>query len=353
VMMVALLIGVIVSYVAAAISFLDDTPLSLGSVANAVVLAAVMGFISLVPNIGYLSKFSLVGLFVLFTTILVIAAYGCIGLRREGEEGGVGETITVDGVTISTAENSAITKAGLRNDSAAWTYDEEDAVIIIPPWPESLDGVCSWFGIVVFGYGVVPLTYNYRESMTQPTAMVGATTVALGAVSCLYVATGIGLLLLFPDLTGDVLHELPRSGVLPVFTRLSMVWVILMTAPLLIVPCGELLEGKWQFSTQKQRVVTRFGIMSICVVIAILVPAFVKVLSLVGCGCVGAVSLILPPLLHLRLSTAAATTAVGSVAVPHQHDNSGRIRLSQYFDKTLLAAGIAATVISTLLSLKG
>lgn len=324
IMMICLLIGVIVSYVAAAMSFLSDTPLSLGNFMNAVVVSAIMAGISLVPHMGYLSKASAVGLLVLFATILVIAGYGLTDLRREQEE----ELLSVVDETTATSTTSSL----------------------LPLWPESLAGISQWFGVVVFGYGVVPLTYNYRESMSEPYKMVGATTIALMAVSCLYVVIGVGLLLLFPDLTGDVLHELPMSGMLPVFTRLAMVWVILMTAPLLIVPCGELLEGRWQLTTKKQRILVRFGIMALCVTVACLVPGFVKVLSLVGSACVGTVSLILPPLLHLKLSTSTPRTTRAEAASADDNSHNSKA-ISQWTDKILLVVGITATVISTLLSL--
>lgn len=145
IMMICLLIGVIVSYVAAAISFLNDTPLSLGSVLNAVIIASIMGFISLVPNIGYLSKFSLIGLIVLFTTILVIAGYGVIGLRREEDEAAALLELDFETASLTTTLSK-------KNEISNNYYDD---TTLIPIWPESIGGVCRWFGVVVFGFGVV------------------------------------------------------------------------------------------------------------------------------------------------------------------------------------------------------
>jgi hypothetical protein len=29
-------------------------------------------------------------------------------------------------------------------------------------WPESMSAACSWFGVVVFGFGVAPFVFNLR-----------------------------------------------------------------------------------------------------------------------------------------------------------------------------------------------
>jgi amino acid permease len=288
-MMVILLIGIITAYLAAVVSFMADTPFTVGPLFDAVFTAVVMATISLVPNIGFLSHASAVGLLVLLGAFLVIAGYG-----------------------VAT------------NNSAA------TAPISLAVWPESLAGVSQWFGCVVFGFGVAPLTYNFRSSMREPARMVPATAWALFAVAAAYIIAGVGLYALYPHISGELLHELPRSGALPVLTRLAMVAVVWMTAPLLIVPCGQLLEGKWQTDN---RAAVRFGICGVAVMFAVALPSFVQVLSFVGCACVGMVSFCMPPLLHLRLSSRSAD------------------RKTMKVDGIMLAWGLIATLISTFYSI--
>ena len=153
---------------------------------------------------GHLARASAVGLFLLLLTFVVIAVYGIVGAVNNG------------------------------------TFSEKGEGVSIPMWPSSIAGVSQWFGVVAFGFGVVPLTYNYRNSMENPEDMVSATGTALGYTAALYILTGIALLALYPNLTGDLLSEIPENGIVPVLTRLSMVFVTLTTAPLLVVPCGEL-----------------------------------------------------------------------------------------------------------------
>eukprot|EP00543_Licmophora_paradoxa_P007399 CAMPEP_0202448042 /NCGR_PEP_ID=MMETSP1360-20130828/6834_1 /ASSEMBLY_ACC=CAM_ASM_000848 /TAXON_ID=515479 /ORGANISM="Licmophora paradoxa, Strain CCMP2313" /LENGTH=135 /DNA_ID=CAMNT_0049065411 /DNA_START=902 /DNA_END=1306 /DNA_ORIENTATION=- len=107
-----------------------------------------------------------------------------------------------------------------------------------------ISGISHWFGCVAFGFGVVPLTYNYYDSMARPQEMVQATSIALFLVALGYIMIGSGLLILYPSIDTDLLEALPKSGPVPATVRLSMVVVIIASSPLLVLPCGELIEGK-------------------------------------------------------------------------------------------------------------
>ena len=280
---------VIVAYFCAILTFLKDTPLSLGDLGDGVVPAVILTAISLVPHIGVLSHASALGLAVLFGTFAVIFGYGLV-------------------------EESETT------ESLAW-------------WPNSRQGLAQWFGVVVFGFGIVPMTYNYHASMRQPGRMVLVTAYAMGATAVSYLIAGLGLYALFPALKGDVLSELPKTGILPILTRLSMVVVVLMTAPLIVVPLSELLQGKWQ---RQEIWMIRLGICVLSCVIAVAYPEFVRALSLVGSTCVAAVSFLIPPLLHARLLWMQRQKITGVMVV----------------DGVMLALGCALTIISTIYNLK-
>jgi amino acid permease len=299
-MMLILLQGIIVAYISAVIAFLRDTPLTLQRPwRDAVLPGLAIAFLSLVPDMGYLSRSSAVGLTVLIATFCVIGIVGVL-------------------------------------DTQYYYYNHEMTnAKILQVWPESLTGLSHWFGVVVFGYGVVPLTYNYRESMAEPHKLVEATAIALAAVAVLYVLMGLGLYVLYPAVSGEVLHEL-GGGVIPVLARLAMVWVTITTAPLLVVPCAELIEGKWGIRDARGRAVSRLGIVTFAAIAAVLLPGFVQVLSFVGCACVGLIGFCLPPLLHIRLML--LSRGRGN---PVEKE---RLVL----DGVLLCWGIFATIVSTM-----
>jgi amino acid permease len=305
IMMIILLLGIITAYFAAVISFLADTPLTVGPFFDATFTAIVMATISLVPNIGFLSHFSAIGLIVLLGAFLVIAGHGIVEQSNWSE---------------SSSDDDIIVEAAASSSSLAL-------------WPESIAGISSWFGCVIFSFGVPPLTYNFHSSMKEPDRLIPATLWGFSFVAVAYMIAGVGLYALYPNLTGEVLHELPHTGVLPTLTRLGMVTVVWMTAPLLIVPCGQLLEGKWQM--EDNRVAVRFGICAVAVLVAVALPSFVQVLSFVGCACVGMVSFCVPPVLHLKLSLSSASKV--------DRTTSAAVLL----DAFMLAWGVIATVIST------
>jgi len=324
VMLVILLLGIVISYIAAVVSFVGDTPLTTGRVgADALLTGTAMALLSLVPDMGHLSGASAVGLVVLLAAFVVIAGYGVVLSWEEPAEQGPNY------------------------------YDDGGDGNSLQLWPQSLSGISHWFGIVVFGYGIVPLTYNLQESMKQPDRIVGASAISLLGVAVTYIVMGVGLYVLFPHLESDVLHELPSTGWLPIVTRLAMTGTVLVTAPLLIVPCSELLEGKFfvDHSGPLPRAAVRFGVVGVGIVVAVLLPSFVEVLSFVGCFCVATVSFILPPLLHLRLVYLAHVSDKGDAVTT----TTTRRRLNKtevVVDAVLLVWGIVATVISSICTLR-
>jgi amino acid permease len=332
ILLVTLLLGIIVTYQDAMQSFLHDTIFTTGQKAfDAMIVAMIVAPLSVVPDMGYLAKASAFGLTILGLALAVIAGNGIL-LGHSNE-----------------------------NDNATTTslYGSLD-------WRprEGLTGLSRWFGCLVFGFGVVPLTFNFQESMKEPTKMIQATNAALFGVASLYIGIGIFLSILYPNIPGDVLHELPPSGAIPTLTRLAMVLVILATTPLLIVPCGELLEGKIQHQLSLQgdgrssshvglrngrpgrptsheteqfvKIVVRFGISFTTAAISVGIPGFVDALSFVGCFCVALVSFCIPPFLHFVLVL-----------------RSRRSKACNYYlvDATMLVWGLAATCITTVTTL--
>jgi amino acid permease len=306
-MMILLLIGIVVAYVAAVMSFMADTPLSINTTVDAILTGLAMVSLSLVPNLDYLTRASAIGLFVLLMAFVVITAYG------------VHDHFRLD-------------------ESTAGHQPAEDVPLKI--WPGSWANVSHWFGIVVFGYGIVPLTYNFHESMQEPHRLEEATSLAVGSVALLYVLLGVGLYYLFPQLESDILHQLPADpdAWIPLATRVGLSATIIATAPLLIVPCSQIVEGRI-LSRNRPSLLVRLGVVFTCVLIAVVVPGFVRVVSLVGCLCVAVVSFCLPPFFHWRLSF-----LYGNHVKHHE-------MATRWVDLAFLAWGIVATVVSTFYTL--
>lgn len=164
-MLLTFFFGVIVAYLVAIEDFLRDTPLTIGVVWDSVLFGCLMVFLSRVPDLGYLSRVSALGLCILILSFFVIAFKGIVSDHSVG--------------------NSQLYL-----------------------WPRTLVGLSHWFGINVLGYGIVPLTYNFRESMKDPDRLVECCVKALIGVVIVYWVIGIGIYTLFPAVQGQVLHEL-------------------------------------------------------------------------------------------------------------------------------------------------
>lgn len=276
--------------IVAVLGFLQDTPLSTGSnILNSLFVALIVGTLSLVPDMGYLSKASASGLIVLGFTFTSIAVY---------------------------AKPSNVLETHLNL------------------WPrDGMIGASNWFGCVVFGFGVAPLTYNYYESMAQPQHLTNATAIALLGVALCYMLIGCSLLSLYFPVQGDILQKLPTNELVPLLVRLAMIVVVVLTSPLIVLPCGLILEEKLMLNPTKQVQATiRYSICVLCAIISVRIPAFVYVLSFVGCCSVALVGFVIPPLLHIALVL--------------KYNRSQPV-MDLLLDFVMLAWGVAATVISS------
>jgi hypothetical protein len=142
--------------------------------------------LSIVPDMGYLNKTSAAGLSVLASTLLVIFIFGLLN------------------------------------------YSSETSVPLHWFPLNGLAGASHWFGCTVFGFGIVPLTYNIKESMEEPNLLPWVTLLSLLLVALSYIAVGIGLLILYPNVEDDILSELPVNGFMPTITRLAMILVVMV-----------------------------------------------------------------------------------------------------------------------------
>ena len=173
-------------------------------------------------------------------------------------------------------------------------------------WPESVSAASSWFGIVVFGYGIVPFIFSFKDSMKDPNDIDLSTKIGLGIVYLGYLFVSDCVRILYSpthSFDGDVLQALPDSMISSA-VRLLMIAVVCVTAPLIAVPCGEMIEGKLnndQNSSLHHQIWIRISLCGICMILAAFVPGFVHVISFIGCCCVSILSFVLPPLFSIQL----------------------------------------------------
>ena len=278
IMLLLLLCGIVIAYECAILAFSKGTPFTTSSnIVDAVILATLMVPLCLVDDLSNLSRLSRLGLVILALTMLVIAGYGIRGTYFNDND---------------ISDNSYGNNTNTANTNPFH---------LLPP--NGLAGISHWFGCVVFGFGIVPLTFNFRESMACPEKLPTAALVSMLLVAAAYIVTGISLLALYPDITDDVLSEIPSGG-LATLTRLAMIVVVMATAPLLIVPCAEIIEGKIHHDGQvhpKTVLIARACICLCTVSISVMLPGFVTVLAFVGCFSVALVSFCVPPFLHMVL----------------------------------------------------
>ena len=337
VMLLSLLCGIVIAYENAIRAF---SPYSTGSDAfDAVILASILTPLCMTDDLSKLSKLSHMGLVVLGMAILVIAGYGVAG------------------------------------------YDPDNyADIQVFTWlpRNGLEGVSRWFGCVVFGFGIVPLTFNFRESMQEPQRLPKVALISMLLVAVMYIITGIGLLYLYPIIDADVLSQIPNNEWLATITRLAMIVVVVATAPLLLIPCSLIVEGKLHNHDSEIHPMTRLWTrICLCfgtVAVSVMVPEFVLVLSFVGCFSVALVSFCVPPLLHCILlirhqhktvqqQNSSSNRAYSHVSVSNSISNSrgsnnngtianGSNTLAIGVDCIALFWGVVTTVVTTLFTIR-
>lgn len=263
--MIMLMLGIIIAYEDAILGFAADTPFTSGSQkTDAFFMLVIMTPVLFLPSYKSLAKISATGTFLIVTIFLFIAGYG---LNLNG----------INGLEILTW-----------NDL----------------FPRSFSAFSNWFGIMVFGYGLVPFTFSIQDSMSEPAEMVNVTRISLSIVLVLYILMGDLISIIFMQSTkSDILSELPVT-LFPTLLRILMAIVVITSIPLIIIPAGDLIHDKIVPNADNSNrgkivYVIRLLLAQLCAIISTVVPDFVFVLSFVGCFCVALLSFAYPPILHL------------------------------------------------------
>jgi len=294
------------------LSFIEDMPFTTGSrKADLLVPSLLVATLSCAPDVGFLSRFSVLGLLALALSFCVIAWQG---FHDNGWEG---------------FESQSLSSVNL--------------------WPESMAQASSWFGVVVFGYGVAPFIFNIRDSMAEPEKIGTSLRMGLGIVYIGYIVISNGVVILFSpsyEFRGDVLQAMPGTSRIALFVRMLMTLVVAVTAPLIVVPCGEMIEGKLgidSYSSANGRVLVRVTLCTVCTFVAVFVPGFVRIISFIGCFCVSIVGFVLPPLFCLLLEHNRANHKV----VQGENDRWSSVLLG-----VLLGLGLVTSAVTTSFSIQ-
>lgn len=310
--MISLFMGVIISYEDLLIGFIGKTPFSAGSPKlDSLWVLFFLASISLIPDISFLAPYSASGLATIIFTYLVISVYG-------------------------------LTKMGDNWDSDSLQWESL--------WPANFTGVASWFGMVVFSFGIVPIAYNIQEAMTEPKKMVQSTEQGLKLVCLIYVIVSTGVAIVFSpephSFKSDVLQQLPDNWI-AIMTYIALTFVAIVTAPLLLMPCADIFRGKFGILSGNiylSNILIRCMICSVCTMVAVLVPDFVKFISFFGSACVAFVSFTLPPLMYIALMSKG--TEESGLSSSFSVNSSNHL----LFDKAMLIVGILVTCVASFLT---
>ncbi|OEU17179.1 hypothetical protein FRACYDRAFT_184439, partial [Fragilariopsis cylindrus CCMP1102] len=295
-MMLMLLLFICIAFEVAILTFAESTPFTTGrKMIDAIILGFLLVPLCIVDDMSALSKLSRLGLIILGFSMLVIAFYGISGYENNNS-----------------------------NDIDV--------------------GISKWFGCVVFSFGVVPLTFNYRESMAEPEKLQKVAMISMSLVGVCYVIIGVSFLYIFPNIEQDLLSEIPSHGMLATTTRLAMIITTMAGTPLLIVPCAEIIEGKimnnedGQTKSKKLMIIIRTCILLCTVLIASELPSFVSILAFAGSFAVSMVSFVVPPGLHWLLLRQGYYDGPGGLDFPIW---------SRICDLSMLLIGSLTTIITT------
>jgi len=313
-LMLLLFVGLLIAYEVAMMSFITDMPITTGSnKVDLLIPSVIVSLLSCAPDISFLSNFSALGLLALALSFTVIAWQGV-------------------------------------DDNGLYGFYHMDELNLFPKnWTDA----SSWFGVVAFGYGIVPVIFNIRDSMAQPEYVQPSTKIGLIMVFVGYITISNGVRILFSPahvFDGDVLQAMPDTWI-SFIVRLLMTFVVAVTAPLIVVPCGELIEGKLGIDETdhfSQKVTIRVLLCVVCTILAEYAPGFVHIVSFIGCFCVAIAGFVLPPLFSIQL------------ALKQDRGDHDFLRFKTMLpslispqivgDLGLLVVGVAATVITSILT---
>ena len=300
----------------ASLSFIESTPFTSGSrLLDSLWNVVIIAYLSCLPDVGFLAKFSAFGLSAICLTFLMITYYG---LNQYGLSGFILPSLS------------------------EWSRQL---------FPNHVTDITSLFGIIAFSFGLTPIVFNIQESMREPSRMLEATKKGLSLASVVYAIVGVYVAILFSPgeslFNGDALQRLPSDKIYAIVIRIAMAIMVTISSPLLVIPCAEIFDGKLfgsRDTSTSSKYTIRIGISLFCAVIAATVPDFVHVVSFIG-GCfVSLITFAVPPFLYLKLLQ---KDRLLNASTREQTDFRYTL-----IDHTMMLLGCIATLVASLLTFK-
>ena len=208
--------------------------------------------------------------------------------------------LLVLGVGLATVAGAGMMQYGLPPPTAAQ---------LAPP---SADGFAAFFGIAAFSFGTQCTILPVQDGMRQPRRAGTALAASLLVVTMLYACVGVALALIYAHASGGVrpliIMNLTPGSAEALVVEVCSALVALLSYPLPLMPVMQLLAGLVQTSGEPAAAdggagrdrALRLALLVGTTAIALAVPDFARIASVLGCLNI-AFSQLLPPLLHLRL----------------------------------------------------
>ncbi len=363
------LLGVCVTYQIAFASLVSDIP---GSIFSIKILTIISGLcvypISCAKNVGILAQYSLFGLVFLLIGITAIFGFGIYSFGLTGSK-------------------SSVVSQPLHN------------------WPLSTEDMTSYMGVAIFCFGVCSLVFPVEANMKKKNEINLAVLYCLLFVWSIYTVVGDGLALLYVHdargIMSNILQNLPIQSTSAIAVRVSMAAVCLFTFPLTLVPPAQMIEqlihhnlrgvlisstsGKGLLSQTTSytsieasdnsnkasvngdhneessgdmysenieeppvllRFSVRFVLISMCTLLAISIPCFGDVISLLGSFTVSILSFVMPPILHYQLVSSQLLTGYNRIHLEFKNDCISP-RTQSFIDIIFFVLGVCICLFGT------
>lgn len=158
------------------------------------------------------------------------------------------------------------------------------------------------FGVLAYCYGIVPLVPQYEASMMRPRHFRAAQVAAYAVTTTVYAVVGVAVVALANgDCSGNILDDLPANATATA-VRLAMAAVCVVSAPIGVVAAAEILQSRLGCSALGVRLALRATLLLTGATLAVALPSFALIVSVVGAGTITFLSFVLPPAIHARLA---------------------------------------------------
>lgn len=167
-----------------------------------------------------------------------------------------------------------------------------------------------FIGIATFAMEGIVNAISIDDALCEPGSFTKVTNMCFMTVFVLYMSFGLSCYLCFGQYTQDVI-TLNLDGAEGAIVKISLSFVLLTTYPLQMFPVT-CLTDEWLIQRQSashteqpslyvQGCIVRLALVLLTGVVAVVLPSFGMILSLLGCVCFSFLGFVVPSLAHLKL----------------------------------------------------